>query len=528
MTEFYKGLQKFIRMLFFSENMTKGQIISGRFGEVLIRQKNGEKIEIGEILVAENVDAKMLLQVYDLVYGSQISQQNLELISGMALEEQTDMEFVNSNLRNYVLAKVKNLITIRNTDVNTSKHLPEFFSNVRSIEKNDISFITTPANPLSFGNLRSGSDVVDVNICLDGVKVLQHHILIAATTGRGKSNLVKTMLWDIVGKEYCGILVLDPHDEYFGRTEFGLKDHTEKDKVIYYSKNPTLGGRSLKVNLKNIRPTHFSGIVAWSDPQLEALYAFYKKYREEWIESIILEKEIENFQEGTLNVVRRKLMSLLDIHKGQGENLFCSGIFDLQSGQSTVRDIVTDLENARIVVIDTSSIAGNAELLVGSMVTTEIFRRYRKNKTDGTLENKPVISIVLEEAPRVLGKAVLEKGHNIFETIAREGRKFKVGLTAITQLPSLIPREILANMNTKVILGIEMGPERQAIIESSAQDLSADNRAIASLDKGEAIITSNFARFAMPIKIPLFGENLPKDQKTIHSYQKEYLGVELL
>ena len=126
------------------------------------------------------------------------------------------------------------------------------------------------------------------------------------------------------------------------------------------------------------------------------------------------------------------------------------------------------------------------------------------------MDEKPVISVVLEEAPRVLGKDVLEKGSNIFSTIAREGRKFQVGLTAITQLPSLIPRQILANMNTKIILGIEMAPERQAIIDSAAQDLSDDQRTIASLDKGEAIITSNFAPFALPIKIPLF-ENIVKE-----------------
>ena len=47
-------------------------------------------------------------------------------------------------------------------------------------------------------------------------------------------------------------------------------------------------------------------------------------------------------------------------------------------------------------------------------------------------------------------------------------------------------------MNTKIILGIEMGAERNAVIESSAQDLSDDSRTIASLDKGEAIVTSIF------------------------------------
>ena len=59
-------------------------------------------------------------------------------------------------------------------------------------------------------------------------------------------------------------------------------------------------------------------------------------------------------------------------------------------------------------------------------------------------------------------------------------------------------------MNTKIILGIEMEPERNAIIESASQDLSKDGRNIASLDIGEAVITSNFTKFAIPISIPLF------------------------
>ncbi|MFH1328424.1 MAG: hypothetical protein ABIH76_06255, partial [Candidatus Bathyarchaeota archaeon] len=87
-----------------------------------------------------------------------------------------------------------------------------------------------------------------------------------------------------------------------------------------------------------------------------------------------------------------------------------------------------------------------------------------------------------------------------------EGRKFKVGLVAITQLTSVIPRDILTNLNTKIILGNEMATERHAIIESAAQDLSDENRTIASLDKGEAIVSSIFTKFAVPVQIPLFDE----------------------
>ncbi|MGZ7136485.1 MAG: ATP-binding protein, partial [Methanobacterium sp.] len=144
--------------------------------------------------------------------------------------------------------------------------------------------------------------------------------------------------------------------------------------------------------------------------------------------------------------------------------------------------------------------------------SSNIFNKY-KNYNSKELKDKPVISIVIEEAPRVLSQEAVESyGGNIYGTIAREGRKFKIGLIAITQLSSVIPRVILANMNTKIILGNEMSPERSAIINSASQDLSDDDRIIASLDKGEAIVSSVFTRFAIPIYTPEF-----------EKYVKEYL-----
>lgn len=81
-------------------------------------------------------------------------------------------------------------------------------------------------------------------------------------------------------------------------------------------------------------------------------------------------------------------------------------------------------------------------------------------------------------------------------------------------------------MNTKIILGVEMAPERQAIIESASQDLSDDNRNIASLDIGEAIITSNFSRFAIPVKIPFF-EDIVREAKREKESKKSFSGVKL-
>src|SRR3989338_3159309 len=211
--------------------MIKGQVISGEQGKILIRQKSGNPIELCELLIAETDSSKILLQVSHLLYGSQLSQQNLELISGMALEEQTDMEFMDPKLRNYNLAVLKTLITLNNNQAALSKTLPGFFSNVREITNDDLKFLTKPSNPIFIGKLRSGSKVLDLDINLDGKEVLSHHILIPATTGRGKSNLCNVILWDTLDKDYCGILVLDPHDEYFGRNKLGLKDHPNKERV---------------------------------------------------------------------------------------------------------------------------------------------------------------------------------------------------------------------------------------------------------------------------------------------------------
>ncbi|MEW5896614.1 MAG: ATP-binding protein [Nanoarchaeota archaeon] len=502
------------------KNMLKGQVVSGDFSKIVMRVKSDADVELGELVVIEKGSEKFILQVYDLVYGSQISAQNLEMVAGMNLEEGS-FNIMDESLRNYQLALLKPVLNIDRKS-KTCKKLPSFFSTVREIQKEDLAFITKPDNPLFLGKLRSGSREMEFDIFLQGKDVLSHHVLIPASTGKGKSNLMSCILWDILEKDYAGVLVLDPHDEYYGRVGLGLKNHPHKDKVSYYTPlNPPVGARTLKINVHKLKPEHFQGAISLSDPQRQCLYMYYRQFGINWVASLLKEEAVKNvhFHEDTLAVVKRKLISLLNLEIENGQ-ISCQGIFDAVAGENTIADICNDLERGKAVVIDTSYFSGAIEILVGSLVTAEIFERYKYYKKVGQLEDKPVVSVVLEEAPRVLGKQVLEQGSNIFETLAREGRKFKVGLIAITQLPSEIPKNILANMNTKIVLGLEMNSERQAVIESSPQDLSQDNRNIASLDQGEALVTSTFTKFAVPIKIPLF-KDFVKEAKRDKEGNKE-------
>ena len=505
-----------------------GQIVGGGVGKIAIREKSDKEIELGDLLIVEQDRGYVILQVYDLNYASQIPQDIREHVAGMQLEGYgTGTEFMEPELRNYILADAKVLIAIENGTPKIPKRLPRFFSCVRHPQEKDFSFLKKPKNPIYLGKIRSGSKVLDLDVYLDANDVIRHHILIPATTGRGKSNLVKVMLWSLMDVENVGILVIDAHDEYYGRHGYGLKDHQKaSEKLVYYSPNALTGTNTLTINLRSIKPMHFEGIVNFTDPQEEALRKYYNQFGDEWIIEIVRGTNIDGVDSRTLNVLRRKFDNILGVYTDEDGDIKCrTKVFSDVAGEATVHSIVSDMEDGKIVVIDTSRLLDQAELLIGSMITGEIFSKYQYYKSEGKLDDKPVIGIVIEEAPRVLGKEALQSGGNIYSTIAREGRKFKVGLIAVTQLVSEIPRDILANMNTKIILGNELSSERSAIISSASQDLSKDDRTIASLEKGEAIVSSVFTKFAIPIKIPLFEDVVEANEEEYNSNDSEIVFV---
>jgi hypothetical protein len=506
---------------------TVGQIVGGEQVGLLIRQKSESGLELGALLVAP-LDAEskeyVILQIFDLLYGSQLEPRVLEMMSGMGLEGFGEgADFMEKNLRNYVMAKARALVQVKrgaggSFSIRMPKQLPHFFSEIGMADAEHLHFLEKPKNPVFLGKVRSGSKVIDVDVFLNGNDLFSHHVLIPATTGRGKSNLVKVMLWSVIGQSYCGLLILDSHDEYFGRNGPGLKDHPEaKEGLVYYSPAPPKGAVSLRFNLNLLKPWHFRGIVPLTDAQYEAMRAFYNKHGEHWISALMTTPEEEaeqklRVQQITASTLKRRLDLVLGIYvDSTGYVKSRTHVFVVDGGESTVIDICNHLEEGKKVLVDTSRLSDQAELIIGSIIANEILDRYKGYRTAEEGSRKPVVSIVIEEAPRVLRT---EEGEtNIFGTIAREGRKFKVGLVAITQLASLIPREILANLNTKIILGNEMRAERDAIIGSASQDLSSDSHLIASLDKGEAIVSSVFTKFAIPIQIPLFESLVPQKKE---------------
>ena len=513
--------------------VTAGQVVGGDFGSVLLRQKKGVTIEIGSLMISEEENSFLILQVFDMEYGSQIQAGMREMISGISMEQVDDVEFYEPEFVNYIMAKLKPLARVSKLDnkVVIPKSLPSFFSRLRMISRDDLEFLQKSQNSVFVGHIRSGTKKLDVPVWLPSQDIFSHHVLIPAATGRGKSNLVKCILWSMLDTNKVGALVLDAHDEYYGRSSgggYGLKHHSNaSNNLVYYtSSDPPPGAYDLVINLQSIKPEHLEGVVNFSDPQLQVMHVVFAKHKENWIEKILCldvsngNVETENldknvFKSSTVLVVQRRLRMLLGLRVSDGSKIISEyKVFDSTTkGKNTVRAMIDNIGCGRIVLLDTSRLGGETELIVGNIIADALLSKHRNEKARGTLNSRPVATIVIEEAPRVIGNDVLVSKDNIFSTIAKEGRKFKVGLVAITQLSSVIPRTILANMNTKIILGNEMKQEREAIIASSSQDLTGDDKNIASLDKGEALITSIFVPFALPIAIPIF-DDLARKQKS--------------
>lgn len=86
--------------------MEIGQVVGGDYSNIIIRQKQGFDFEIGDLVVSISKGKELLLQVTDLFLSSQISDLNIERLSGSYLQgEKVDIYEKESRL--YKMAKSK-------------------------------------------------------------------------------------------------------------------------------------------------------------------------------------------------------------------------------------------------------------------------------------------------------------------------------------------------------------------------------------------------------------------------------------
>lgn len=309
----------------------------------------------------------------------------------------------------------------------------------------------------------------------------------------------------------------------------------------------------------DITPEDLISIMDFSEQQAAFCHSVYSRLGEEWISSLLRgevpagEGEAE-YLPGTVAAVQRRL-GFLEASRTRLVTRFLPGAFDYDS---LLPDLICALEQGRVVVVDTTLFNELEQFLFTTTVARVLFglrKAVRSAPTasslpraiqmalghdanppgcrgqqtladamlqrldDGRLpylasgqlrgvDDLPHVNVVIEEAPSLLNPARLRFG-SVFRDISRQGRKFGIGLSIVSQQVTAIDAGILTQINTELTMGLGNEDERRAAIKNSSGDLSGFERELLLLGKGQLLLSTTFKDVPLPVQVPQYQELLP-------------------
>jgi hypothetical protein len=118
-------------------------------------------------------------------------------------------------------------------------------------------------------------------------------------------------------------------------------------------------------------------------------------------------------------------------------------------------------------------------------------------------EDLPFVNVVIEEAPSVLNPNRMRFG-SVFRDICRQGRKFGIGLTIISQQVTAIDEGILTQINTELTMALGNEQERRGAIRNASADLIGFERELQVMSKGQTIASASYRDIPLPTQAPEF------------------------
>jgi uncharacterized protein len=494
--------------------MSRGRLFGRNVLEGEFRAAPDEDLFLGELLVAvdEGTGRRYLFRIVDVTYGTEHREPGwAERVAGTLLADDERGEagahpLYEQARRTYRVASCRCLGYLSpEGEFRKPKSLPTQFSKVIAPEESDFEFLRTRMGDLPIGQLRSGETEVDFEVGIPGSS-LAAHVGIFATTGMGKSNLMQVLAGGVLRAQgRYGLLLVDPHGEY--RTSLA-RHPWAGERLRTYAARKLPNTSTLRISLAELTVDDLRTAYEWSRPQEEALFElerFYGGGGLAWLLPFSQLDDLAGFREidlgsrvalNTLQVVHRRARRIVELPCVAADpNVSVGGA------------VVRDLTDGRVVLVDVSGLGSTEEVLVASFLTRRVMEEWSTAYLEDPErhERMPVVAVVLEEAQRVLS-GNKDRESNVFPRVAREGRKFKVGLCAITQQPKLLDDELLSQFNTFFILGLADEKDRNILRGSSKQDISALGPEIQTLMPGECLIANLSAPFAVPAKVRLWAD----------------------
>ncbi|MHA1519456.1 MAG: ATP-binding protein [Promethearchaeota archaeon] len=370
-------------------------------------------------------------------------------------------------------------------------------------------FLGLDNHGLNIGRLQNHDIPVSLNIN----RLFSKHVAILAQSGAGKSYLISVILEELLNRPKSvgtpALILFDLHGEYRfmkdkikqnSESDFQnndslphnhdemLQDQNALNAKTIQSKIQIINASFMQIGVHDLAPYEFQKFQPKiSHPQLrelrKAYYSLKKSDPNFTIPSII---QHLNEDESVNTKVKDTLIGWL-------EDLQRLNIF----APVTTPRIESFANPGKLTIIDLSTIiSSRKKQILVHFFTSQLFYQRRMNKI------APFI-IFLEEAhnflPESAGKEVIAK--RIFETIAREGRKFFGQLVLISQRPVRLSTTALSQCNSHIIMRIT-NPYDLNHIKASSESLTGESvKIISSLPTGNALILGAALNFPVFVKI---------------------------
>lgn len=441
----------------------------------------------GEYVILKYEGQEVLGMIEALTRGSTSISSDIidpEAVERILLIEGEDSHYIRGRVR----------ILGRSRDLEMPRIPPPPGTRINKADKETLSRIFT-TGPVRIGRLLNHPEV---EVGLDANKMIARHLAILAITGAGKSNTVSVIVEELVRLQGMPI-IFDMHSEY---AEAGFT----KTNRITPSLNPIyLSFEEFKLLVDIGRDAYIQ------ERYLRKAYKTAKdklKQKGNFLKKIITNLEETSEGEGLTSSEKNAIAGV--INKVEDFEHRYEGLVDTHAPY-----LLNQLQQGTANVVDLGQVDEDyADVIVSHILRKALYKRKK--------DEIPPAFCILEEA-HILAPAKRPTYSKYWiDRIAREGRKFGLGLCLVSQRPKSLDQNSLSQANNTIIMRM-VEPSDQRHVQQASERLSDDLlEQLNSLNTGEAIILGMMTRIPALIKIHKFkGKTKGTDPDIIGQWQKE-------
>ncbi|NLT50473.1 MAG: ATP-binding protein [Ignavibacteria bacterium] len=515
-----------------------------------------ESVDTANVIIKiDNEDLLSKIQVNHLVViqSSKVGKHLIGLVN--KIMRNSSIEMINEE--NEPILKVDNIIkatligthldkygTKTNVFKRTLESVPEINSECYSLEGERLTDFMKAISQLAIdakNPLTLGSYALDekAEAWLDGNKFFQRHAVIVGSTGSGKSWTVAKLLEQIAPLKSCNVIVFDVHGEYAPLKEKGFQhikiagpnDKPSNDIIflpywlLTYNEMISMMLDRSDNNAPNQAMAFSNAVIEFKRKQLEeldkkeVLANFTIDSPVPYKISDILEdfknKDIEMVsgssgreKQGSLHGKLTRFIQRLESKTNDKRLNFLFNATDDVLAYDYAETICKKLMHSNslqkgkgIKIIDFSEVPSDVLPLMISLVGRIVFSIQQWIPK----EKRHPISLFCDEAhlylPANTGSSIEATGLENFERIAKEGRKYGVGLVVISQRPAEVNRTILSQSNNFIAMRLTNAEDQTVIKRLLPDSLGNFSELLPILDIGEALVVGDASLLPSRIKI---------------------------